>query len=143
MIKKNYKLNEVKKVKIGDSIISHELAPYLGFAGEKWESVYSGIQDSTLRITYHEYEKPAADLNSKLWNDEDWEIIHGHTRDLRHSLKETNLITFREYELEIIEASPSFIIYRVLKEKSGSRYNPREGLYYLLLIYLLCSSSSF
>jgi len=75
-------------------------------SGYKWELVYAGIDKNTLQIDYREY----------AYSNNSWLIKDGFTQHLKYDIGESNIIVYKTYELEIIEANSSWIKYRVTRD---------------------------
>jgi hypothetical protein len=121
--RKNYEINQAAQVSIGAPIISYQSVynvkekRWVGYAFSpdgwqvteyttsdsiKQELIYTGRSSNTINVSYREYIQEFA--------------RPAFFQELRYDLSQSDIIVFRNYRIQVLEANNEFMRYKVLAD---------------------------
>ena len=108
---KDYKLNEMIKTKTGNPMFSVYDGAYNNYkmkfaSGVKMELVYVGSENNVINVTYREY---------MISNFSEY-IKDGFTEHLKYDMKESKVISYKNFEIEVLEYNNRELKFRVVKD---------------------------
>jgi hypothetical protein len=121
--RKNYEINQAAQVSIGAPIISNQSVftvkekRWVGYAfspdgwkvteyttsdSTKQELIYTGRSGNTINVSYREYLQDF--------------VRPAFFQELRYDLSQSDIIVFRNYRIQVLEANNEFMRYKVLAD---------------------------
>ncbi len=106
---RDYKAGDIREANVGEAIITSEAGtknPVYNYVkeGTKKELIYGGKDGDVIHIQYREY----------YINRGGTFIKDGFSQDLRYDISESSIITYQSLKMEIIEATSSKLVVKIL-----------------------------
>ena len=108
---KGYEVGVEKTVNVGEALLSyeegkrHSAAEWDIRSATKEELVYAGIENNVIKIDYRQY----------YYQDGSYYIKDGFTQRLSYDISEEDIITYKNYKIQVIKANSSGITFIVLQ----------------------------
>ena len=125
---RNYQINRIDSCVVGNpliliqnGLISHDrtnLDTLRYFFGYESELLYTGISGNTIYLTHREYQTNASGVFIK----------PAFSLQVQYDLAISKLITFQHYSIEIFEATPYMLKYRVIDDHGNHSENVSSTL---------------
>jgi hypothetical protein len=109
---KDYEIGIEKTVNVGEALLTytegtrHSAAEWDIRSAMKEELIYAGIEDKIIKIDYRQY---YYDYESKSYY-----IKDGFTQHLTYDISGENIITYKNYKIQVVKANSSSITFIVL-----------------------------
>ena len=112
---RNYDIGKIDSCNVGNPIISIQEGVrdklLNNFYGNERELIYTGISNNTISLMYREYYS----------NPNGTFIRPAFSMPLQYDLNSSTDITFKEFSIEVVDASTKQIIYRILQDSQLGR----------------------